>query len=247
MGSLKKKSYHGIVTLYCLHKELNTTQSKSITARCVWIFRLKKTRFSTVGPIENRAFQASGLRSLQRSRWWLDKYPLLLSFLLYSRKFQAHSRIITRLIIHQITQNVGIFHVTSRTQNKPLSNFHDSHARLPCALTRSLSILACWSKTWPNCIEGQQGLLGCHRVPTKRSEIIINYVRNMAKIYNDDLQEATSKAVQTNSISLRKKVTNVVQTGNHTNIINKVCYCSRRAICWHASADNIWEIKALKL
>lgn len=53
----------------------------------------------------------------------------------------------------------------------------------------------------------------------------------MAKIYNDDLQEATSKAVQTNSISLRKKVTNVVQTGNHTNIINKVCYCSRRAIC----------------
>ena len=72
-------------------------------------------------------------------------------------------------------------------------------------------------------------------------------MRNMAKIYNDDLQEATSKAVQTNSISLRKKVTNVVQTGNHTNIIKKVCYCSRRAICWHASSDNIWEIKALKL
>ena len=28
----------------------------------------------------------------------------------------------------------------------------------------------------------------------------------MAKIYNDDLQEATSKAVETNSISLRKKL-----------------------------------------
>ena len=101
---------------------------------------------------------------------------------------------------------MGIFHVTSRTQNKPLSNFHDSHARLPCALTRSLSILACWSKTWPNCIEGQQGLLGCHRVPTKRSEIIINYVRNMAKIYNDDLQEATSKASKPTLFPSEKKL-----------------------------------------